>query len=185
MNEPNMFDAPPTESNDLVLLITTEQKAMVMNELKKLFAFHAKRMSDEERGMFASELCSGKLPYKAILAGIRELQKSKDATINKNVVTYWAIEDACQKHAAESFQPAPCDSCHGSGLVPMLRGEGQFKGYESSFACICENGDRRAKADRIPKWTGQPFQDMVDHRGGTKIAVRFFHDDAARARPQL
>ena len=186
MHEPTMFDDPAPATADIIVLITADQKAMIMNELKRLFVFHGKRMSDEERGMFASELCVSNLPYKAILAGIRELQSVHDESKNKNVVTFWAIKEACQRHAAAEFRAEECEQCGGTGLVTLIRADSEFKGYECVFGCLCSNGDRQLKsAPRMCRWNGLEVQDMIDRAGGRRIRVRFVHWPRNKPRPVI
>jgi hypothetical protein len=166
VQERTMFDDPVSDSN-IVVLITEHQKAMVMNELHKLFVFHGKRVTEDERGMFAADLCTANIPYKALLDGIRELQSAK----GRESTELWAIKEACQHAAAENFKATEnCDACGGTGVIMMIRKSGQFRGYVGGFACVCDNGKRHVHTPpRLPRWNGLDAQTMMDRRKGEPV----------------
>ncbi len=123
------------------------QRLHIEGELTKLFALQDRPLTAEKKGFLIEQLEELKVPFGAIMAGIKELEAEDLKSIKLHTI----------KKAAEKFVTyeeealVDCKHCSGVGAVTLC--DDQKRGY--ALACICQAGN---KHQRLVRWNGEWIQ---------------------------
>lgn len=133
----------------LMTQLTDDEKAMVGNELDKLYSFQDRQLPKEKKAFIVQEIAVQGFPFKAIIAGIRslfseDLKSVKLATLSK------AIRENINAPEEEE-KSKDCVHCSGVGSVTLC--DEEKRGY--ALACTCTAG---RKHQRLVRWNGEFVQ---------------------------
>jgi hypothetical protein len=180
-----LIDEPFERRGDVTVYFTDLEKQHILGQIERLLILHGKLHARKDTAardiaVLTDALCSANIPYKHVLAGIQFLQDRDEV----KTVTIGVLKSAArQSMSTEPRQRQNCPHCEGKGIVTMIRADGEYKKYLSSWACVCPNGDRPAK--NTARWNGEREFTRNENRFGQIVPATFIFWAPNEPRPVI
>ena len=131
--------------NALIAKLTPAQECEVAMELDRLFDLQDRPLKQEKKDLIVVELSATGYPFKAIIAGIRDLV---DQDLKQ--IKFGILKEAARRHFTFEERQSDCKLCAG-GFVTMVNKDG----YSIAVPCTCERGKSSAEAQSLKQWNGK------------------------------